>query len=442
MTTTSNDVPRPDEWGGRLTPSDVHHVLFTRAGLGRRGYDEVEVDVFLERVQQELTRLIGEKADLRDEVARLRAQLASAGSGSGAASAVDTVTKEEAQLQAVRLLAAAQQTADTYVADAEKYSQRLTLDAREHSEQMVAEARDAAKRMVAEAERLAGETAARTIDGEVVAGAGPSKEELDQQVAYLKTFGQVVRVQLRAYLEALLRDVEDEWGRADPGVVLAAPPSPETALRWRLAHPRPRTVRHLRQPATRTRSLLARTRSRRTPCASSSRATGAVNGTHAHARSGRRSGSTPADTGVSLRPRRPVPDELRAPGGGAAISCRRRLHRGQRRSAPPASRGRRGRRRRASRPARPTSRPDHASACCTSDVACCCMDRAGSLLAEERGERLRRGPEPVGGRRAVRLVRSASRCRTGVRAQRIACSSQSSAKVRSRSAAGPPPAGR
>jgi DivIVA domain-containing protein len=226
---TSNDVHGPDEWGGRLTPSDVHHVLFTRAGLGRRGYDEVEVDVFLERVQQELTRLIGEKADLRDEVSRLKAQLTQAGSGSRAAAAVDTLTKEEAQLQAVRLLAAAQQTADTYVADAEKYSQRLTLDAREHSEQMVAEAREAAKRMVAEAERLAGDTAARTIEGEVVAPGGPTKEELDQQVAYLKTFGQVVRVQLRAYLEALLRDVEEEWGKADPGVALAVPQALEPA---------------------------------------------------------------------------------------------------------------------------------------------------------------------------------------------------------------------
>ena len=226
--TTTNDAHSPEDWGGRLTPSDVHHVLFTRAGLGRRGYDEVEVDVFLERVQQELTRLIGEKADLRDEVSRLKAQLASAGSTSKAASAVDSVTKEEAQLQAVRLLAAAQQTADTYVADAEKYSQRLTVDAREHSEQMVAEAREAARRMVAEAERLANETASRTVDGELVSVGGPSKEELDQQVAYLKTFGQVVRVQLRAYLEALLRDVEEEWGRADPGVVLAAPPAPLT----------------------------------------------------------------------------------------------------------------------------------------------------------------------------------------------------------------------
>jgi DivIVA domain-containing protein len=225
---TSNDVPGPEDWGGRLTPSDVHHVLFTRAGIGRRGYDEVEVDVFLERVQQELTRLIGEKADLRDEVARLKGQLASAGPGGKAASAVDTITKEEAQLQAVRLLAAAQQTADTYVADAEKYSQRLTLDARQHSEQMVAEAREAARRMVGEAERLAGDTAARTIDGEVVTTDGPTREELDQQVAYLKTFGQVVRVQLRAYLEALLRDVEEEWGRADPGVVLATPPALQT----------------------------------------------------------------------------------------------------------------------------------------------------------------------------------------------------------------------
>ena len=69
---TSNDERSHDEWSGRLTPSDVHNVLFTRAGLGRRGYDEVEVDVFLERVQQELTRLIGEKADLRDEVSASR----------------------------------------------------------------------------------------------------------------------------------------------------------------------------------------------------------------------------------------------------------------------------------------------------------------------------------------------------------------------------------
>ena len=216
MTTTNESYTRQD-WTGRLSPADVHHVLFTRAGLGRRGYDELEVDGFLERVQQELTRLISEKADLRDEVARLKSQLAQ--SGSAAPAADGGLSKDEANLQAVRLLAAAQQTADVYVADAEKYSQRLTIDAREHSEAMLDEARKAAQRMVEEAERLARSQASRTIEGERADAPVPSKAELDQQVAYLKTFGQVVRVQLKAYLEALLRDVEDEWGKADPGVV-------------------------------------------------------------------------------------------------------------------------------------------------------------------------------------------------------------------------------
>ena len=219
MTSSSNEMAHGDDWGGRLSPGDVHDVLFTRAGLGRRGYDEVEVDVFLERVQQEITRLIGEKADLRDEVSRLRSQLAQ----KGGPVAVGGLTKEEAQLQAVRLLAAAQQTADTYVADAEKYSQRVTADAREHSEEILAEARTAAQKLVEQAQHHAREAAERTVEGEQVGAGEPSKHELDQQITYLKTFSQVCRVQLRAYLEALLRDVEEEWGKADPGVVLSVP---------------------------------------------------------------------------------------------------------------------------------------------------------------------------------------------------------------------------
>ena len=51
-------------------------------------------------------------------------------------------------------------------------------------------------------------------------------EELQAQVGYLKAFGQACRVQLRAYLEALLSDVETEWGRADPALM---PPHPTAA---------------------------------------------------------------------------------------------------------------------------------------------------------------------------------------------------------------------
>lgn len=224
------------DWGGRVSPGDVHDVLFTRAGLGRRGYEEAEVDVFLERIQQEITRLIAEKADLRDEVARLKARLTST-----AAAEPGILSKGEANLQAVRLLAAAQQTADVYVADAEKYSQRVTADARDHSEQVLEEARQAAQQMVDQAQRHAHEAAQRTVEGGSPGAAEPSALELDAQIIYLKTFSQVCRVQLRAYLEALLRDVEEEWGRADPRAVRTEPvaigPAPELDARRLAALP-------------------------------------------------------------------------------------------------------------------------------------------------------------------------------------------------------------
>jgi hypothetical protein len=59
----------------------------------------------------------------------------------------------------------------------------------------------------------------------------PTTAELEEQVAYLRAFGQACRTQLRAYLEALLADVEAEWGRADPGSLpLPAPAGARPAL--------------------------------------------------------------------------------------------------------------------------------------------------------------------------------------------------------------------
>ena len=56
-------------------------------------------------------------------------------------------------------------------------------------------------------------------------------EELQEQVAYLKAFSQACRVQLRSYLEALLGDVENEWGRADPTALPQAQSSRPPAQR-------------------------------------------------------------------------------------------------------------------------------------------------------------------------------------------------------------------
>ncbi len=67
-----------------LTPADVHNVAFSKPPIGKRGYNEDEVDAFLDLVENELTRLIEENADLRQRVAELDQELASSRSGNGA----------------------------------------------------------------------------------------------------------------------------------------------------------------------------------------------------------------------------------------------------------------------------------------------------------------------------------------------------------------------
>ncbi len=66
-----------------LTPADVHNVTFSKPPIGKRGYKEDEVDVFLDLVGAELARLIEVNKDLRDEVERLGQQPRTALAGRG-----------------------------------------------------------------------------------------------------------------------------------------------------------------------------------------------------------------------------------------------------------------------------------------------------------------------------------------------------------------------
>ena len=59
-----------------LTPADVHNVAFSKPPIGKRGYNEDEVDAFLDLVENELTRLIEENSDLRQRVNELNAIIA------------------------------------------------------------------------------------------------------------------------------------------------------------------------------------------------------------------------------------------------------------------------------------------------------------------------------------------------------------------------------
>ncbi|TYB43324.1 DivIVA domain-containing protein [Actinomadura chibensis] len=212
--------------GTRLTPGELHSVVFARAALGRRGYDEEQVRNFLAYVERELVQIFNDQAVLADEVNRLRAQAAKGTRG--------VMAPEDAHFQAVRILSQAQQTADLYVADAERYTRELAHEARLQREAILSDAKGRAEQMLEDAHRKAvavAEAAVRHAEqapppAASRAGAMPDgtrgmpdgargmpddeRLALQREVAYLRTYSDVYRSHLRSYLEALLRNVA-EW---------------------------------------------------------------------------------------------------------------------------------------------------------------------------------------------------------------------------------------
>ncbi|MES9540968.1 MULTISPECIES: DivIVA domain-containing protein [unclassified Actinomadura] len=199
--------------GSRLTPGELHSVVFARAALGRRGYDEEQVRNFLQYVERELVQIFNDKAALAEEVNRLRAQASSGSRG--------VMAPEDAHFQAVRILSQAQQTADLYVADAERYTRELAHEARLHREAILSDAKGRAEQMLEEAHRKAAavaDAAVRAAESKAAPAPAsspaplPDDERLamEREIAYLRTYSDVYRTHLRSYLEALLRNV-DEW---------------------------------------------------------------------------------------------------------------------------------------------------------------------------------------------------------------------------------------
>src|SRR4051794_41793520 len=74
-----------------LTPADIHNVAFKKPPIGKRGYDEEEVDAFLDEVEQELIRLLEENGALRDRMDR-------SGGGGGPRGAPDPAPGVRSQL--------------------------------------------------------------------------------------------------------------------------------------------------------------------------------------------------------------------------------------------------------------------------------------------------------------------------------------------------------
>jgi len=224
-----------------LTPADVHNVAFKKPPIGKRGYDEDEVDAFLDLVEAELARLIEENNDLKAQVEDVQRS-----GGPGPMRQVPPPPEQMAppppsvvhsrideNSQVVKVLAMAQETAEKYVADAKTEADRMVSEARAASDRMVGEARSKADAMMAEARNRAdgverearSEAAALTQDAErkhseIIGGLESRKTTLEKRIEELRTFEREYRTRLKSYLESQLRDLEGR-GSAEPATAAA-----------------------------------------------------------------------------------------------------------------------------------------------------------------------------------------------------------------------------
>ena len=232
-----------------LTPADVHNVAFKKPPIGKRGYDEDEVDAFLDLIEAELARLIEENNDLKqqvDDMARsgpiqqggpqqLRQQPPPPAPEPMpmAQAAPPQAARIDENSQVVKVLAMAQETAEKYVSDAKAEADRMIGDARSAADRMIGEARTKADSMVGEArsqassvERDARSKATTLVQdaerrhNEIIGGLEERKGTLEKRIEELRTFEREYRTRLKSYLESQLRDL-DGRGSAEPAAVAA-----------------------------------------------------------------------------------------------------------------------------------------------------------------------------------------------------------------------------
>ena len=182
-----------------LTPADIHNTEFGKASLGRRGYDENDVDTLLDEATGEMIRLLEENDALRNrldaagpvgdpdgprraaqaelsaataaldrahracdraqrDARHVRQQLDEAQQSAAAAAAT---VRDEASPE--RVLMMAQHTADVYVHEAQDKSRLLLTEARDRAGRTLRDARDTVAAIDRKTHDRRNETAAQLV---------------------------------------------------------------------------------------------------------------------------------------------------------------------------------------------------------------------------------------------------------------------------------------
>lgn len=171
-----------------LTEHDVVNMRFNEPKDIKEGYDQDEVDVFLDEVAETIAKLTKDNADLENKVKAAEARVAEL--ENAAPAAASSGTSEDPHAEAVGLLARAQEVYDKHVMDGQAESNRL-----------ISEAEAKAKGVISEAETTYTNTLAKLEE---------EKGLLERKISELRDFERDYRTRLKSYLSSLLSSVETD----------------------------------------------------------------------------------------------------------------------------------------------------------------------------------------------------------------------------------------
>lgn len=199
-----------------LTADDVLNKKF-QATKFREGYEQDEVDEFLDEVVEAMRQLEAENADLKAKLEAANRRVAELGEG-GAVPAAAPVSPVAAPAEpsiampslagggdgsqgpaaASGMLELAQRLHDEHVANGKAEGERIVTEARSTGEQIVREAEDQRNRTLAQLEK--------------------ERSGLEHKIDELRRFESDYRTRLKSYLQNLLTNVEDGGDSATAGL--------------------------------------------------------------------------------------------------------------------------------------------------------------------------------------------------------------------------------
>lgn len=196
-----------------LTPEDVVQKRFQQTKF-REGYDQDEVDDFLDEVVVELRRLIQEKDEVQQKLTAAEAKVAELQSGGSSAPAAPAKVEAAPAPVVAPVAAPAAEAADN---TAESSNNLLQLARRLHDEHvaegaqrrdsLIAEGHATAARVVAEAE------AKQRAQMQILE---QERSVLEHKIDELRNFEREYRSQLRGYIEGQLKDLDASSSSSAP----------------------------------------------------------------------------------------------------------------------------------------------------------------------------------------------------------------------------------